>query len=140
MTDKRIDVLKRKNVFALNVINVEVKGKVVIAKENKKRKIVIKEEKASLIIPNKKYENSLNYIGVNYFINCVLSSNNKICFCYVFYISPITVIFSFKYPLSRESFLISKNKILIDIPIDIKSENEFKVIKLNPRDYINSHN
>ena len=83
MTDKRIDVLKRKNVFALNVINVEVKGKVVIAKENKKRKIVIKEEKASLIIPNKKYENSLNYIGVNYFINCVLSSNNKICFCYV---------------------------------------------------------
>ena len=140
MTDKRIDVLKRKNVFALNVINVEVKGKVVIAKENKKRKIVIKEEKASLIIPNKKYENSLNYIGVNYFINCVLSSNNKICFCYVFYISPITVIFSFKYPLSRESFLIAKNKILIDIPIDIKSENEFKVIKLNPRDYINSHN
>lgn len=140
MTDKRIDVLKRKNVFALNVINVEVKGKVVIAKENKKRKIVIKEEKASLIIPNKKYENSLNYIGVNYFINCVLSSNNKICFCYVFYISPITVIFSFKYPLSRESFLISKNKILIDIPIDIKSENEFKVIKLNPRDYITSHN
>ena len=140
MTDKRIDVLKRKNVFALNVINVEVKGKVVIAKENKKRKIVIKEEKASLIIPNKKYENSLNYIGVNYFINCVLSLNNKICFCYVFYISPITVIFSFKYPLSRESFSISKNKILIDIPIDIKSENEFKVIKLNPRDYINSHN
>ena len=30
MTDKRIDVLKRKNVFALNVINVEVKGKAVI--------------------------------------------------------------------------------------------------------------
>ena len=140
MTDKRIDVLKRKNVFALNVLNVEVKGKVIVSKENKKRKIVIKEEKAALIIPNKKYENSLNYIGVNYYMNCVLSPNNKICFSYVFYITPITVIFSFKYPLCKESVLISQNKILIDIPIDIKSENEFKVIKLNPRDYINSHN
>lgn len=144
--DKRIDILKKKNVLGLSGMNVEVRGRVEVVTyqgKPKKRKIIIRGDKINenyLIIPNKKYENSLNLLGNNYIMNCILSLNCTVLFKYCFSItqSPKEIIFSFKYPLNKTNILVVKNKILIDIPIEVteaKGEIEKSII-INPRQFI----